>query len=201
MFGLFKSKPQKEIQKSKPLFATETHNLLSEKFLFTFKRDTDKETFVRNTQLNIKNRLLPIDIEPEQIIAYTRHKGTDIGLYKTDKNGFGFYILKKIQIKSFVSFVRKDNPNNQEFNFQKEIISLMEIEMVNPDDNKYMEKFLDMYVQKYLLLLIPQMNLKDKLLFNRNGLSIEINKELTNKEVNLIMAFLYQIIDNFKNNE
>lgn len=202
MFGLF-NKKKKIIQQSKKveLLQPTVKETLENRFSFTFKNDVDRETFKRNTVANIKNRLMPIEVEETQIIGYSRYKGVDIGIYRTAQNGFGFYMLKRIPIRLFGSFVRKDEPANSTFTFQKDILNFMEIEVVNPLDKEYIEKILDMYLQKYLLLLIPQLVLGDRIFLNRNGMSLETNKELSNIEIDLIMSFIYQMIDSVKREE
>lgn len=202
MFGLFNKKKKSIQQSKKPVLINPTvKEVLENRFSFTFKDTVDKETFKRNTVTNIKNKLMPIEIDEHQIIGYARYKGVDIGIYRTGQNGFGFYLLKRIPVRLFASFIRKNEPKNGTFTFQKDILSFMEIEIVNPLDKEFIEKILDMYLQKYLLLLIPQLVLGDRMFLNRNGMSLETNKELSNKEIDLIMSFIYQMIDSMKREE
>lgn len=206
MFSLFTRNKKNNIEQSrmqqkKYLINSDVKEVLNNRFSFMFKDQVDSETFTRNTTLNVKNRLLPIELNSQQIIGYSRYKGVDIGIYYTSQNGYGFYLLKRMPIRLFASFTRKNQPSNGIFSFQKEILSFMEVEIINPFDKEFIEKLLDIYNQKYLLLLIPQLVLGDRIFLNRNGISLETNKELDTKEIDLIMSFIYQMIDSAKREE
>lgn len=194
MFNFFKSKKKEEIVRPEQENNKEKNpliNTMKERYGFVFSGDVEQEEFDRRVTENANRRVLPIDIDPSQIVAYTRYKGADIGFYLKN-NGFGFYLIKPAPVRLFISMTRRINPRNQHKYMIDEIMEHIEVEVVNVDDVEFAKEFTDTYFQKYFLMLIPLMEDGNRVMMNRNGLSIEIKDTMTESELLLMMSFLQQ---------
>lgn len=198
LFNFLKSKKKSEPKPDTSVEKKEKNSLIEtmrEKHGFIFSNDIGFEEFDRRTKENTNRRVLPIDIDPSQIAAISRYKGSDIGFYFTNK-GLGFYLVKQAPVRLFVSMTRKDNPINQHEYMVNEIMNLIEVEVVNLDDVQFTSEFTDTYFQKYLLMLIPFMEVGNRIMLNRNGLSLELKGTISESELLLIMSFLQQVHEN-----
>lgn len=201
MFGFLKSKNKVEPPKEQVKSGNKLLETMREQYSFAFKGDVTEQEFFKNTSENIKRRVLPIDIKDYQVAAYSRHKGNDIGFYLTNDNGLGFYIIKEIPIRVFASIIRKKETHNHLDVLSEELRKLFEVEVISFEDFPYFKTITDTYFQKYLLLMASIMENGDRIILNRNGLSIEFKSKLGDKELTLIMSFLHLVCENFKKTE
>lgn len=151
---------------------------------------------LQETYKTISRKLLPVELKKEDVWAYSRYKGSIFGLYKKDKLGFFFLIDNPIEIQ--IEFKRETPNKEQPFPFHKDINTFLDIKIPSKSDQVLAAKIVDSFVQKSILLLIPNMTRGDKIIFNRSGIFIETRKELTKEEVNIILSLLFQASTNLR---
>lgn len=202
MFGFFKKK--EEIKTTTITMKTDNPlaNMLREKYQFIFAGDISEEEFNKNTQFHALRKRLPVDIQPDQILAFKTYKSATIGFYITEDKGFGFYLLKRLPIGIFASLTRKNKVNQESgIYLSKDLNELIQIDVVDIDDIPYISKVVDTYFQKYLELIVPSMRINDKIVLNRNGMSLELKPELDDKSILVIMSLILQAYENFVEHE
>ena len=196
MFEKFASLFKKEGQYF--LFTDDFCDFLQERHhLYFIHRKKDLNTpLLQETYKTISRKLLPVDLKKEDVWAYSRYKGSIFGLYKREKLGFFFLIDNPIEIQ--IEFKRETPSKEQPFPFHKDINTFLDIKIPSKSDQVLAAKVVDSFVQKSILLLIPNMIKGDKIIFNRSGIFIETRKELTKEEVNIILSLLFQASTNLR---
>lgn len=197
MLSFFRRKKEEQDEVQMVKGNEDTLNYMRKEFGFTFRDDVEYEEFRKNTYNHAERRVLPVDITGNQIIAYTSYNGFEIGFYITADKGYGFYIKRGLPIKIFTSLIREPATTNENYPFlNKDVAQLLQFETATLDDLDYMKKIMNYEFQSYLELIIPSMRMKDKLIFNRNGMVLEMRRDLSQKEILATMSLLLQTCQN-----
>lgn len=136
-----------------------------------------EEPIYKEILINLKRKVIPIDLEDHHVVGYNRYKGDIWGVYQNShSHGIFFFINNPVNLE--ISIVKRHSPEKPSSLLLDEIRHDFDLIIKSSKDEKYISHMITTMIQRTLAEMQSHMREGDFITVNRTGIFMGFHEEL-----------------------